>query len=431
MPSPRPAATPGRPSPTAAAPPIGQPVNPQPTSPQPAIHQPPAAAWSGAAPAGPAIPDADEAADGAALQLPRLLSSLPRRLQADLLGLLRRQRDYVGARRRERERALRRLHKRLCQLEETWHRLLQGGGAAVGRQHALRALQHQGAGAALHRSSSVPGVWPAVGLDDAAVPPLALEWSEPMLGGECLLGATLRPPSPASQRACPQQPAERRPSTPLLPVGGVGAAGGAHSRVPSLRGGPWSPPPATPRLPLLGETAGPWAQPGVQQPALASPATHGMLPAAGGACMPLAGQQQQQQSPASSPGGGDGSVGRPQTALERLKQAHLYSPLPSRRFSYTSGSGTDAVVQVQQEHAPPKARSLAARPLTTPAGPGPPAAAPLELRGHAIQGAAVGPAAAAIGGGAGALDALKRRRRATAVGQLAAASDSRPTTAPC
>lgn len=441
-PSPRPeaspplATSPGRPSPKAAAPPVARPA-----SQQLATLQPPGAAQLAEAPASLARAAAGEAAANAAPPLPRLLSSLPRRLQADLLALLRRQRDYVGARRRERERALRRLQKQLGRLEDEWHNMLQGSGAAGGRGHALRALQRQGSGAAPHRSSSEPGAGPAV-LGGAAVPPLALEWSEPTLGGECLLDATLRPPSPASQRAHSQQPAERRPGTPLPHAAGAEEAGGAPSRAPSLQGGQWSPPPATPRLPLFGEAAGAWARLAGQRLSPGSPAAHGVPPAGGGleTSTPPAGCAQQERSPASSPATsppGGGRAVRPQTALERLKQSHLYSLLPSRRFSFTSGTkGVEPAAGQPRAHAvvqlvgvaQPKERARAARPPTTPAGPGQ-LAAPLELRGQAIKGgAAVSPAAA--GGGAGALDALKRRRRATAAGQLEAVAASRPTTAP-
>lgn len=454
-----PPASPGRPSSQAATPPpAAQQPSPQLTSaaavpmnaaaaapPAPAAAAAATAATMGYAPEAPVSSD-DAAPNDALPPLEQLLSSLPRRLQADLLSLLRRQHDYVGARRQERQRALRRLQRRMGKLEEQWQRLLQSGSAAAGKRHALRLLHRLSA--APHRSRSEPFAG-AVAAGEAIVPPLALEASEPTLGGECLLEATLRLPSPSSQRARPQQQAAGRPGTPsaLLSADGDSGSGSgsAASRVPSLRAGAWSPPPATPRLPLWKETSSPWERFGGQLQAPLSPGA--VEPAAGQAAAiglhhgastpPAAGssQHRQQEQATSTP--------RPATALERLKQSHLYSPLPSRRSSFTHGAAAgeppaDATVQVAstaaQRPAERKAQAAvaaAARPLTTPPRPGPSPGGLLELRGRAIQaaaGAAAAEGTAAGGGAGGALVALKQRRKA---GQLAAAAAARPTTAPC
>lgn len=449
--------SPGRPSPKGAAspPPVRLPsprllgARTVPSDAAWLAEAAPAAVVAGGPPAAAAAEAASEAAAAGdpVRPLERLLSSLPRRLQADLLSLLRRQHDYVGARRQERQRALRRLQKRMGRLEEQWQRLLEGGGAAAGRQHALRLLCRLGA--APHRSRSEPHTGVAVLAGDV-VPPLALEWSEPTLGGECLLEATLRPPSPASQRARPQQQAADRPGTPsaLSPAGGASdgsGGGGAASRVPSLRGGAWSPPPATPRLPLVQETNGPWrVMAGAwQQPEPLALAGQHSLPQQGAstplaAAIPPAAPQQQHASPADG-----GTTPRPPTALERLKQSHLYSPLPSRRSSFTHAAAAaagetpaDALVQVdspggQRPVAARKAQPApAARPFTTPPRPGLPADGLLELRGHAIVAGAAGSPARNVtgaGGERGALGALKQRRWDR---QLVAAAASRPTTAP-
>lgn len=148
-------------------------------------------------------------------------SSLNCRLRLDLLALLRRQRGYVGAQQQAHQGHLRRLRQRLGRLEAQWRRQTeqhQGQQQAEGRRR--RSLLHAGR---LRRAG--------------ALPPLQLECSEPTLGGEYLFEATL---SPATARQ-----AAPRPGT------AAAAAAMAGGRVPSMRGGEWTPPPATPRLPQL------------------------------------------------------------------------------------------------------------------------------------------------------------------------------------
>lgn len=420
-------------------PPLQRPDSPAPLS--PAAAPPLVPLWHASSPPAtspPAVPPAEAEAEAEGNEAPVLPPVMPRKLQRDLLALLRRQRDYVGAGRqvgndagaaasRRLQRCIvgagrllshpprcctcthsspaqqahlkhmRRLQTRLAKLEAQWAQLQAAAERQPSRQLRLAAAKLES------RRPASP-----------ELPLLALEGSEPTLGGELLFEATLRPTTAA--------------------LGGVAAAEHwqQQSRQPSLRGGHWTPPPATPRLPALagelsalipspdwGDNRKQHRQKRAQLPRSApvSPAAEPLhspqLPRLPGRSPTAAAAVQRLPSPS-------GSGLRASTALERLKQVQLLSLEPSRRHTTNSGGPEPpSPPALPPSPGPAHNSSLKALQQATEGGGG--ASIQVEARaGHAI-------AASGSGSGGGALSALKLLRRMSMAEQLSAGL--RPTTA--
>lgn len=279
------------------------------------------------------------------------------------------------------------------------------------------------------------------------LPPLAMDPSEPTLGGEWLSEgeATLWGPP---QQSIPQQSGGRQRGQARMSGGSSprSAPDGGSFRLPSLQADPWSQLPSTPRLrqvapgqlcsaavaaaagqrqwcvvsrqdlPPLPPPSGVERQAGRSRtPAAAAPHTAAGKPTGG------------HSSPSPGPSTSTSPSTRPGTALERLKLAQLHSsPAPFRRHTATGSAGAGQAAATGgvgplpgASRLPDGSREPGGTPTSSqhrqqqPEGPG--------QQGHAA-GAAASPA--------GALGALKLRRLASMAGQLTTGG-LRPATAPC